>query len=207
MIDSRKKLQLYLKIDLMMNRGFFSYSITKKLKQIFVKDYIMKYLRTLRYYEYSTTQKGLLNSLRGVYYHLKLRSLGMKLGFSIEPNVFDCGLVIPHYGTIVVGAGNRIGKYCVLHTSTCITVGKKNIGDGLYLSTGAKIIRDIKIENNISVAANSVVNSDVLQPNGSLAGMPAIWIKESKPWYERDGEDYIRRISWCRDLYNRYIEE
>lgn len=60
---------------------------------------------------------------------------GMKLGFTIAENVFGYGLVIPHYGTIVVGSGNRIGNYAVLHTSTCITAGKKNIGDGLYLST------------------------------------------------------------------------
>lgn len=70
---------------------------------------------------------------------------GMKLGFTIAENVFGYGLVIPHYGTIVVGSGNRIGNYAVLHTSTCITAGKKNIGDGLYLSTGAKVLRDVQL--------------------------------------------------------------
>ncbi len=51
--------------------------------------------------------------------------LGMKLGYSIGYKCFSYGLVLPHYGTIVVGNSNRIGKYAVLHTSTCITAGKK----------------------------------------------------------------------------------
>lgn len=69
---------------------------------------------------------------------IRYKSLGIKLGFTIPINVFGYGLVIPHYGTIVVGAGNTIGNYAVLHTSTCITAGNKIIGDALYLSTGAK---------------------------------------------------------------------
>lgn len=64
----------------------------------------------------------------------------MKLGFTISENVFGYGLVIPNYGTIVVGSGNQIGNYSVLHTSTCISAGRKRIGDGLYLSTGAKVL-------------------------------------------------------------------
>ena len=52
------------------------------------------------------------------YYKYRFRKLGMKLGFTISENVFGYGLVIPHYGTIVVGSGNRVGNYAVLHTST-----------------------------------------------------------------------------------------
>lgn len=46
--------------------------------------------------------------------------------------------MIPHYGTIVVGGTNIIGNFAVLHTSTYITANHKIIGNGLYLSTGAK---------------------------------------------------------------------
>lgn len=57
--------------------------------------------------------------------------LSRKLGFSIGYDVFDYGLVIPHYGTIVVGNTNRIGPYAVLHTSTCITDTGRRIGQAL----------------------------------------------------------------------------
>ena len=80
------------------------------------------------------------------------------MGFTIAEIVFGYGLVIPHYGSIVVGSGNRIGNFAVLHTSTCITAGKKNIGDGLYLSTGAKVLGDIELGNFITIGANAVVN-------------------------------------------------
>ena len=62
-----------------------------------------------------------------------------KLGFSIGYDACDYGLVIPHYGTIVVGNTYRIGPYATLHTFTCITDTGRRIGKGLFLSTGAKI--------------------------------------------------------------------
>lgn len=49
------------------------------------------------------------------------------------------GLVISHYGTIVVGNANRIGPYATLHTSTCISDTGRRIGKGLLLSADAKI--------------------------------------------------------------------
>ena len=82
----------------------------------------------------------------------------MKLGFSISENVFGYGLVIPHYGTIVVGSGNHIGNYAVLHTSTCVTAGNKIIGDGMYLSTGAKVLGDIELGNFTTIGANAVAH-------------------------------------------------
>ena len=80
-----------------------------------------------------------------------------KLGFSIGYDACDYGLVIPHYGTIVVGNTYRIGPYATLHTFTCITDTGRRIGKGLFLSTGAKIT-GVKCWVIISLcAANSVV--------------------------------------------------
>lgn len=63
----------------------------------------------------------------GNYYRMKQRKLGIKLGFSIACDTYDYGLVISHYGTIVVGNGNKIGNYAVLHTSICITMVRKSL--------------------------------------------------------------------------------
>lgn len=135
-----------------------------------------------------------------IYYKWKYNRLSMKLGFSISPNVFGYGLVIPHYGTIVVGETNHIGNYCVLHTSTCISGNGKNIGDGLYLSTGAKLTAKINLGNNISVAANSVVTKSFMENNLLLAGVPAQIKTKSEPWFIRDGEIFRQRHEQCEAL-------
>lgn len=202
MIITKSQLKLYIKADLMMNRGVFSYGIKERIVRFFFKDRIMEYLVHLRKYEYYINQKGLLKKLCREYHHTIVKDLGERLGFSISPNVFGYGLVIPHHGTIVVGGENRIGNFCVLHTSTCITAGEKRIGDGLYLASGAKIVRSgIELGDNISVAANSVVNTSCAESGVLLAGMPAKRLKESEAWYVRDGEVYHRRAQECRKLH------
>lgn len=136
----------------------------------------------------------------------RLKRLGIKLGFSITRNVFDYGLVIPHYGTVVVGSGNTIGRYTVLHTGTCITTGKKTIGDGFYLSTGAKVLKDVKLADNVSVGCNAVVYNDVGDAEMLVAGNPAQPIKKSQAWYVRDGEEYSRRVALCEEFKAKMIK-
>lgn len=130
------------------------------------------------------------------YYKLKVHKLGMKLGFTISENVFGYGLIIPHYGTIVVGSGNRIGNYAVLHTSICITAGKKSIGDGLYLSTGAKVLGDIELGNFTTIGANAVVNKS---EEGSclLIGIPAEKKRYEDAWVKGS---YRERYEACEKL-------
>lgn len=170
--STKKELKFYIYADRMMNRGYFSSSLKKKIVGFFRHDYIMAYLEALRKTEYyiNIQRKKSIGFLINRY---RLSALGLKLGFSISPNVFGYGLVIPHYGTIVVGNGNQIGNYAVLHTSTCITHGCKVIGDGFYLSTGAKILNDISLGNFVTVAANAVVNKSFPESNCLLAGVPA----------------------------------
>lgn len=94
---------------------------------------------------------GVKYCIPATYYHYLHRKLGMKLGFTIGKDVFGYGLVIPHYGTIVVGENNRCGNYCVLQTSTCISNNEKKIGNALYLATGAKITSRCILGDNVSV--------------------------------------------------------
>lgn len=153
----------------------------------------MRYLKALRKTEYYINI-GKCHSLGFLLNKYRLSSLGMRLGFSINPNVLGYGVVIPHYGTIVVGNGNKIGNYAVLHTSTCITAGSKVIGDALYLSTGAKIINDITLGDRISVAANAVVNKSSVESGRLLVGIPAVDKMPRSAWYEEDGEKYIQKV-------------
>ena len=135
-----------------------------------------------------------------IYYKIKYSKLSKKLGFSIGYNTFGYGLVIPHYGTIVVGGSNNCGNYCVLHTSTCITDNGKTIGNAFYLSTGAKITSKIEIGDNVSVGANSVVNKSFTEGNIMIAGAPAIRIKPMEAWYIRDGKSYINKVKAVEKL-------
>lgn len=167
MINSKLELQFYICADSMMNRGYFEKSLLMKVVSLIRPDWIMEYLTALRKVEYYSNR-----GVQRYYYKYRFRKLGMKLGFTISENVFGYGLVIPHYGTIVVGSGNRVGNYAVLHTSTCVTAGRKTIGDGFYLSTGAKVLGDIDLGNYTTIGANAVVNQSEGE-NCLLVGIPA----------------------------------
>ena len=200
-IRSRKQLKFFIKADYMMNRGRFSPSLKMRLMNLICPDYVMKYLQVLRKVNYYSNTVGIFNKIAELYYRLQHRRLGQKIGFSIGPNVFGYGLVVPHWGTIVVGNSNRIGNYCVLHTSTCISDNGKIIGDGLYVSTGVKITAPLKLGNGVSIAANSVVTKSFEQNNLLLVGMPAEKKRDSyQVWYERDGEEYLNKVKEVEDL-------
>lgn len=197
-IKGKIELNFFIQADYMMNRGKFKRSFKDRLVEILFPDNIarlLKFMRKFQYYSY--LQKGI--GVKRFYYGIRFHKLSRKLGFSIGKSVFDYGLVIPHYGTIVVGGNNRIGKYAVLHTSTCIADNEIKIGDGLYLSTGAKITSKTDIGNNVMVAANSVVSKGVKDGDVLLAGMPAKIKAERTPWYE-SSEKYKQRVQAVEKL-------
>ena len=197
MITSKKELRFYIMADSMMNRGYFKRSLMQRLKECFLPDPIMDYLRTMRklsYYSYKNTPPHLW------YYLSKYQRLGRKLGFSIGHSVFGYGLVIPHWGTIVVGAPNTIGNYAVLHTSVCITANNKTIGNALYVSTGAKMTSKIVLGDNVTIAANSVVNRSNENGNVLLVGAPAQVKRNDIAWYYREESDYKKRVEQIEKL-------
>ena len=192
-IRSKKELKFYIMADRMMNRSCFKYSFAKCLKNIFFPDYIMLFLQEMRKLSYYKHLKGLARIL-AFWHKYKYRKLSLRLGFSIGCDCFGYGLVIPHYGTIVVGHSNRIGNYAVLHTSICITDNSKVIGDGLYCSTGVKMTSFCTLGDYVSIGANSLVNKSFAS-NVMIAGLPATNIKYASPWWERDGESYIDAVA------------
>lgn len=191
MIRTKQELKFYMKADYMMNRGVFTPSWKQRIRDIFIGDQIIRFLCLMRktsYYRYIAENRSrFFGGGIFLFYKILYGRVSRKLGFSIGSEVFGYGLVIPHYGTIVVGSSNRIGNYAVLHTSTCISDNRKVIGDGLYLSTGAKMTSSITLGNNISVGANSLVNKSLLKDNVMIAGAPAKEIKVAEAWYIRDG--------------------
>jgi serine O-acetyltransferase len=202
MILSKKELKFYIAADRIIAGKSDNLCIKDYIKDIFSKNYILHYLRSMRIVAfYSNTNKNKYLSIQYNYHRFKFKKLGLKLGFSIGYNAFGYGLLIPHYGTIVVNEEIKAGNYCVLHTSTCIGGSDKIIGNGLYLSSGGLIMgKNITLGDNVSIAANSLVNSSFKESNLLLAGSPAIKKRTSLPWYERDGELYFLRIKKIEEL-------
>jgi serine O-acetyltransferase len=202
MILYRKELKFYITADRIIAGKPIKFSGKDFLKDVLIPNHILRYLRSMRFVAfYSNTKKNKALSIKYIYHNIRFKKLGLKLGFSIGYNSFGYGLLIPHYGTIIVNVGIRAGNYCVLHTSTCIGGSNKTIGNGLYLSSGGLIMgKNIILGDNISIAANSLVNSSFLESNILLAGSPAINKRPSLPWYERDGEIYNIRKKNIEEL-------
>lgn len=146
----------------------------------FGSDEVWRFQILLRKREYFyNCKRGFLNKLIAVYYHYKFKKLSLKLGFTIPLNVFGPGLAIVHYGTIVVAEGARIGENCRIHEG--VTIGATNgsseaaeIGDNVFIGTGAKIIGKVKISSNVAIAANAVVINDIISDTGcTVGGVPA----------------------------------
>lgn len=206
MITTKKELRLYLMADRMMNKGEFKPSFKSYLSSLFSPDLLMLWMKAMRYTSYYSQFGG---GYKLLYYKwlIRYKKFSAKLGFSIGYDVFGYGLVIPHWGTIVVGGSNHIGNYAVLHTSTCIVDKASVIGDGLYLSAGSIISNHVELGNGVTIGANSTLNKGSNLSGVLLVGTPAVVKKESEPWYIRDGERFMTRVEAIEQLRESMMKQ
>ncbi len=173
MISSKSDLDYYLKCD--------SIALHRKYnKPRFLHDIIWKYQILLRKCEfYKNCKRGFFNKIFFKVLKIKFTFLGQFLGFSIPFNVFGPGLCIEHYGSIVVNSAVKVGENCRIHEGTTIGANglysnkAPKIGNNCYIATGAKIIGNIEIADGIVIGANAVVTKSFLEPNITIAGVPA----------------------------------
>lgn len=90
------------------------------------------------------------------------------------------GLIVQHgYATII--APRKIGKKCWVNQG--VTIGYTNdddcptLGDNVTVYSGAKILGNVHIGNNVVVGANAVVVKDI-EDNCVVGGVPAKVIKK-----------------------------
>ncbi len=175
MITNKEDYIRYLRAEHPMSRStnfFYLYGTTLSLPT-------HRFLLLLRTCEY------IKNAKKGIFYrplyfffkYLKYR-LGVRLNFTIPENVFEEGLQLPHYGTIVVNANARVGRYCRMHVDVNIGAsGGSNdapkIGDFVYFAPGAKVYGNITIADRIAIAANAAVAKSFLEPGRLIGGVPA----------------------------------
>lgn len=179
LIQSKKDLEFYLAADRIALGIQHPSTLSQKLKFHFAED-IFKFERLLRKTEYRLNcDKSLFGKFRVAYLCYRLTRKGLKLGFEISPNCFGAGLGIAHLGTIVVHHKTRIGSNCRIHP--CVVIGTQagysdrcpTIGNNVFIGPGAKIFGEITIADGIAIGANSVVNKSFLEPNITIAGIPA----------------------------------
>lgn len=179
MIKNKKQLKEVLSVDAKANSR-------KSIKPKFLGDEIWKFIVAMRKLDYYSYAKGKtkLYVLPWAFYKLRYRNLSIKLGFSIPYQVFDQGLGLMHYGTIVINSHTRIGKNCKIHT--CVNIGATNgnseapqIGDNVYIGPGAKIVGNISIADGVCIGAGAVVVKSIEEPNTTWAGVPAKKISDN----------------------------
>lgn len=176
MITTKKELKLHLKHD-----AIALYREKQKRPKL-LGDELWKFQIILRKAEYYTNMYCINKKkhylLHYAWYRFLLHNRSVKLGLSIPINVFGPGLSIAHYGTIVVSPAARIGKNCRIHEGVNIGAtngnsGAPRIGNNVFIGTGAKIIGDISIADDVAIGANAVVVKSITEKGVTYGGIPA----------------------------------
>ena len=148
------------------------------------KYYIRKYIRLLRKEEKYTFVRP--KKVLAFWYKARKNRLGSRLGFIISAGCFGEGLVIEHYGSIIVNPKSRIGRNCKIHGNYCIgsTGGYPDdspvIGDGVDIGQGAQILGGISIADHVRIGAGAVVVKDVTTPGVTVVGIPGKAIRQNE---------------------------
>jgi len=104
-------------------------------------------------------------------------------GISLPPDAkIGPGLLIYHYGGVVVNGQSVIGAHCTMHHGA--TIGNRRtggaspvLGDHVTIGAGARILGEITIGHHVEIGANAVVLHSV--PDGGVAvGIPARVVKQ-----------------------------
>jgi serine O-acetyltransferase len=135
-------------------------------------------------------------SVLGRYARMQYRKLSFKYGYQIPRGTkIGGGMRISHYGPLLINSKTVIGKNCYL--SHNITIGETKrghlkgsptFGDKVWIGPGAVIVGKITVGDNVLIAPNCYLNTDV--PSNAVAmGNPAkIILKEDAT------DDYITNI-------------
>lgn len=116
------------------------------------------------------------------------RRLFLKYGLQIPISVdIGKGLLMPHFGGIVINSGTKIGENCNILQNVTLgntKAGKKpgspKIGNRVYIGPGALIVGGIDIGDDVMIVGNSFINMDVPK-NSIVIGNPAKIIEKNEP--------------------------
>ena len=180
MIKNKKDLKYYLEEDRKAYHKPEKTTFQEKIKGLFFKDRFYDYMKTLRKLEYCLNTK----KIRKYYYVHKLGKYKIKTGIDLDPNVAGPGCHIVH-GKCVINPLSKIGYNCTIMSD--VTIGIANIedkrtkapkiGSNCVIGSGARILGDIVIADNVTIGANAVVCKSITQEGAIVVGVPARVIK------------------------------
>jgi serine O-acetyltransferase len=115
-------------------------------------------------------------------------------GLELSPRTqIGPGLFVAHFGPTVIHPRTIAGRNLTLEHGVTIGIGPTgvpNIGDDVYIGTGAKLINGITIGDHVSVGAGAVVVKDV-PAHCVVVGVPARPVKVHEESQAPDDKDYL----------------
>jgi len=142
------------------------------------------------------TRVPVVKQLLQVSYLIGLVFVRMYSGVQIPPETkIGPGLIILHFGGVIITRECEIGENCVLYHNVNIVTMKNRqgarIGANFYAGVGTTIIGDIVIEDDVTVGAGSVVTKSI-PADVIVAGSPAR-ILRARHDYENNAENKTAR--------------
>lgn len=165
--------------------GFIEKSLFGKVKLLISPPPIYRYLKMLRKIEMygNRTNIPFFYRLRRHFIYKQFKKLGLKLSFEIYPFTCGEGLRLLHPGGIIINPKAKIGKNFTIRSFSVI--GNRGtgcqehvpvIGDNVDVGCNCSIIGSIRIGNDVTIGAGSIVISDV--PDKAICvGNPARIVK------------------------------
>ena len=174
-IETRSDFNYFLRADLKA-RGHIRLPFLSQLRNpITHYQYLLRRLEFVLNFQHNFVMKICCSIL-----NLQFKRQGVRLGFQVPPYTCGPGLILVHWGSIVISAGAKIGSNCRIHSCVNIGAGANGapvIGNDVYIGPGAKIFGAIEIGDNVIIGANAVVNRS-FPANVTIAGVPAVIIKD-----------------------------
>ncbi len=156
-----RKAKYQISIDKIFNETFRFNG--EKMPRWFKKKSEWKIIELYRKYQANS------NNILGKYYRYKLNFQGSETGIDFEGNLnIGKGLIIGHYGRIIINGGTKFGEQIYLTHGVTIgqnRTGKRKgvptIGNRVRIGTNAIIVGNIIIGNDVVIAPGAFVNFDV----------------------------------------------
>ena len=147
---------------------------TKRLTRANKKEIEYIVVKTYRKFQ---VNKG---NLWGYLYSKKLKKLCMKTGIDFAENCsFGPGLIIGHWGRIVINGNAKFGSQTMLTHNVTIgrdirgkRAGAPTFGDRVVVRTNSTIVGNVHIGDDVLIAPNTFVNFDV-PAHSIVIGNPA----------------------------------
>lgn len=146
----------------------------------------------------------------GIYYEY-FEKQNSYIGYNAE----ICGIPCFPHGPkgVFISGDSRIGKNVVIFQQVTIGsntiegkgTGSPNIGDNVYIGSGAKIIGKVNIGNNCRIGANAVVYMDMPDNSVAVQAPTRVIVKDkvldNRYYSKKDGNwVYFENGNWVFDL-------